>query len=68
MLLLSPLPIFALERFPFLSLPILYTCIRYFYLRSAVAACSNPIVYDLRLPAGTQLIPLSIHVLASVCR
>jgi hypothetical protein len=45
--LLFPLPIFALERFQFLSLPILYTCICSFNLHSAVAACGNPIVYDL---------------------
>jgi len=49
MLLLFPLPIFALERFPFLSLFILYTCIRSFDMHSTVAACSNPIVYDLNL-------------------
>ena len=49
MLLLFPLPIFALERFPFLSLSILYTCICSFSMHSAVATCSNPIVYDLHL-------------------
>ena len=48
-LLLFTVPIFALERFPFLSSPILDTCICSFNLHSAVASSSNPIGFDMLL-------------------
>jgi hypothetical protein len=67
--LLFPLPIFALQRFPFPSLSILYTCIFSFSFYSAVAACGIPIVYDLHLCDFLPLlIPLSISSFQSVGR